>query len=58
MDFNRTVEALFAIEKAKDGKTSLKKLLVPLDDPKPRTPQSPDEMIAIARQWTAAVKRK
>lgn len=37
--------------------TKLERLLVPLDDPKPKVPQSVDEMLSIARQWTAAVNR-
>lgn len=35
----------------------LERLLVSLDDPKPKVQQSVDEMISIARQWTASVNR-
>lgn len=36
----------------------LERLLISLDDPKPRHAQSIDEMLSIARRWSAAVNRK
>lgn len=36
----------------------LERLLLPLDDPKPRQSQGADEMLSIARRWNAAVNRK
>lgn len=37
--------------------TKLERLLISLDDPKTRAIQSSDEMLSIARRWTAVVNR-
>lgn len=52
------VAYLASIAPHQKNPSPLKKLLIEIEDPKPRSRQSADQMLAIAQQWTAALRRK